>query len=578
MQRSALLLPVLLILLINLPASAAGSWRFVHGGQPDNARQLPGPWQASGGAVVGDQMGQFLFGGVKLLEGDVSVKLRMSIDKFNGTATALVLDGNNYVGFDSKSGAIFLEGPRFGAEKSIRIGKRDDLITPGVPFDFQLTRVDGVFSLYINGKLMRKLDDPAKAFGTVGVRTHRAKIAVYEFSAEGQAEALPAGIAFDQPTVKFEVPDLTSLQPVPGVETVVVWESEVDGYNTYRIPSVLKTQAGTLLAFCEGRKDSRSDTGNIDLLVKRSDDGGRTWSAHQVVWDNGPNTCGNPCPVVDQNTGDIVLVMTHNPGREHERDIHSGAVAEGRTVWVCRSSDDGVTWTEPRNITVETKAPDWRWYATGPGVGIQLTKGEHAGRLVIPSDHSQPVTTTDGKSDVINGSHAIYSDDGGHTWAYSQVIQPHCNECQAVELSDGRLLLNARSAEDPKIRRISYSSDGGETWTAPVIESQLIEPRCQASMMLFNSSRASAKPWVVFSNPGHPFSRRNLVVRASADDGKTWPIAKTIEPGYAAYSCLVQLDDKTIGCLYEGSKPGRPYQWIAFARFDWDWLQDSPSE
>ena len=573
MKRSSLLLPMLAALLLATPAYTFGQHVFVEAGQPVNAYQTPEPWDAGDGALIGDQMGQFLYGNVKLLEGDVTVNLRMSINKFDGTATSFVLDANNHVGFDSRSGAIFLEGPRFDAEKSIRIAKRDDLIKEGDPFDFKITRTAGTLSIYINGKLLRKLDDPAKAFGTVGVRTHRATIAVHDFSATGKAKKLSADFAFDKPSVTFEAPDLTSLQPVPGVEKVVVWDSETDGYNTYRIPSVLMTKAGTLLAFCEGRKNSRSDTGDIDLLVKRSEDGGRTWSPHQVIWDNGPNTCGNPCPVVDQNTGDIVLTMTHNPGNEHEKDIHAGTAMEGRTVWTCRSTDDGKTWSKPRNITAETKAPDWRWYATGPGVGIQLTKGEHAGRLVIPSDHSQPIG-----GEVVNGSHAIYSDDGGETWAYSDPIQPGCNECQAVELSDGRILLNARSAEEPKIRRISFSDDGGQSWTNPEIESQLIEPRCQASMILFETSQASSKPWVVFANPGHPFSRRNLVVRASYDDGTTWPIARTIEPGYAAYSCLVQLDEQTVGCLYEGSKPGRPYQWIAFARFDWDWLKEASGE
>lgn len=393
------------------------------------------------------------------------------------------------------------------------------------------------------------------------------------------AQALPEDHDHMKPSAASTKPDLTSLKPVPGVKTTVAWESGTDGYNTYRIPSVIKTQAGTLLAFCEGRKNSRSDTGDIDLLVKRSTNCGRTWSPQQIIWDDGPNTCGNPCPVIDQSTGDIVLTMTHNPGSDQERDIDAGNVAEGRTVWVCQSSDDGKTWTQPRNITAQTKAPDWRWYATGPGVGIQLRKGKHAGRLVIPCDHTQPVTQADGKKVTVSGSHVIYSDDGGHTWTYSEPIQPGCNECQAVELSDGRIMLNARSAKEPKIRRVSFSSDAGRTWTAPTIEFRLIEPRCQASMVLFDPSGSSSKPWAVFANPGHPSSRQNLVVRASPDEGQTWPIAKTIEPGYAAYSCLVQLDTDTLGCLYEASKPEQPYHWIAFARFDWDWLiKDDPDK
>lgn len=574
MHKTRITLPLFYLLTLCAPLFAAEPVAFVQQGKPVNVIQQPGPWKATGDGLVGEKMGQFLFGNVKLLEGDITVRLNMSIEQFDGTAAGLVLDGDNYIGFDSRNGSIFVQGPRFPSDSSIKIGNRDDLLRPGEPFEFVLERTNGTLNLYIDGKLLRQFDDPAKQFGTVGVRTHRAKIAVYNFSAEGNVEPLPDGFAFDRPSVAFVKPDLTSLKPVPGVETVVVFDSEVDGYNTYRIPAVIKTQAGTLLAFCEGRKNSRSDTGDIDLLVKRSDDDGRTWSTHTVIWDDGENTCGNPCPVIDRNTGDIILTMTRNPGSEHEREIQAGTATAGRTVWVCRSSDDGKTWSEPSNISEQTKAPDWRWYATGPGVGIQLAHGQHAGRLVIPCDHSVPVAQADGSEKVVNGSHAIYSDDGGYTWAYSEVIHPGCNECQAVELSDGRVMLNARSYEDPKLRRVSFSADGGETWTDPVVEEQLIEPRCQGSLILFDPADGGARPWVLFANPAHGFSRQNLVVRASADDGRTWPVARTIEPGYAAYSCLVQLDQNTVGCLYEGSKPGRPYQWIAFARFDWDWLHE----
>jgi sialidase-1 len=556
-------------------AVASDTWVLVDEGQAKDVRQLPGPWRTGEGVLIGEQMGQFLFGGMKLLEGDVSVRLRMSIEQFDGTATAFVLDGNNYVGFDSRSGAIFLEGPRFSQDKALKIGDRDALLDEGEPFELLIERNGGVISISINGQLLRKVADPAEQFGTIGVRTHRAKIAVRGFSARGNAEPLSDDFAFDKPSVVFEMPDLTSLQPVQGVETMVIWESGTDGYDTYRIPSIIKTQAGTLLAFCEGRKHSRSDTGDIDLVIKRSEDGGQTWSPQMVLWDDGENVCGNPCPVVDQRTGDIVLLLTRNPGSEHERDIQAGTAPEGRTVWVCRSSDDGRTWTSPRQITHQTKASDWRWYATGPGVGIQLRHGPHAGRLVIPSNHSRPDPAD--PSEAIQGSHALYSDDGGENWAYSEQVFPECNESQMVELSDGRLMLNMRSYGGPKIRRVAYSSDGGETWTRPAV-SELIEPRCQASMILFDPGEASPRPWVLFSNPATDYSRRELVVRASPDDGDNWTASRMIEPRYAAYSCLVQLDERTVGCLYEASKPGRPYQWIALARFDWDWLSEGPAE
>lgn len=154
------------------------------------------------------------------------------------------------------------------------------------------------------------------------------------------------------------------------------------GYHTYRIPSLITTGKGTLLAFCEGRKGGRGDAGNIDLLLRRSTDGGKTWGQTQVVWDDAGHTCGNPCPVIDRRSGTIWLLLTHNRGEDHESAIVAGRSKGSRTVWVSHSRDDGLTWAKPIEITRDVKKPDWTWYATGPGVGIQL----RSGRLLIPCD------------------------------------------------------------------------------------------------------------------------------------------------------------------------------------------------
>ena len=146
-----------------------------------------------------------------------------------------------------------------------------------------------------------------------------------------------------------------------------VFVSGTDGYHTYRIPSIIVTKKGTLLAFCEGRKKGRSDSGNIDLLLKRSEDGGKTWSRQQVVWDENTNTCGNPCPVVDRQTGTIYLLMTWNRGDDRESAIKKNTSRDTRRVRVSRSDDDGATWSKPAEITDTAKRPEWRWYATGPG-------------------------------------------------------------------------------------------------------------------------------------------------------------------------------------------------------------------
>jgi sialidase-1 len=338
-----------------------------------------------------------------------------------------------------------------------------------------------------------------------------------------------------------------------------VFTSGTDGYHTFRIPAIIRAANGDLLAFCEGRKSAGGDSGNIDILLKRSTDGGRTWSAQQVVWDDADNTCGNPCPVLDASTGTLWLLLTHNLGTDRERDIAARTAKGTRTVWVARSADHGATWTKPIEITATTKLPEWTWYATGPGVGIQIQHGPHAGRLVIPCDHNydDPV-----EKKHLSGSHTIYSDDHGKTWRLGGVIHPRVNECQVAELFDGRgtLLMNMRSNHGRNLRAVATSTDGGATWTAPADASVLVEPVCQASLI-----RHDAAKLLLFSNPAAK-TRVSLTVRASADHGATWRDVAVLHPGPSAYSCLVALSPTEAGCLYERGEK-RPYEKITFARF-----------
>src|SRR5438045_828556 len=154
------------------------------------------------------------------------------------------------------------------------------------------------------------------------------------------------------------------------IETVLFQAGE-GGYANYRIPAIVATPKGTVLAFCEGRQTPAgpgNDSGEINILLRRSVDGGKTFGAVQVVWADGKNTCGNPCAVADRETGMVWLLMTHNLGEDHERDIIAGTSVGTRTVWVTSSEDDGMTWKAPREITDDVKKPEWAWYATGPGV------------------------------------------------------------------------------------------------------------------------------------------------------------------------------------------------------------------
>lgn len=323
--------------------------------------------------------------------------------------------------------------------------------------------------------------------------------------------------------------------------SAAVWRAGEGSYHTYRIPAVIRTaRHGVLLAFCEGRRNGRGDAGDIDLLIKRSTDGGRTWSNTETLADLGADTIGNPCPVVDAH-GAIHLLLTRNPGDAHEKDIIAGTASGSRTVWVTVSRDEGRTWDPPREITEAVKDRTWTWYATGPGNGIRL----HSGRLVIPCDHVG--------ADKQFWSHIIYSDDHGKTWKRGGDVGPLCNESAIVECTDRSLLFNMRSYSGRHRRAVSRSKDGGLTWSAVEDDPALIEPVCQASMI-----RAGKQ--VVFSNPAAE-TRRELTVRRSADNGHTWQTVRVVHPGPAAYSSLVDLGHGRVGLLYEAGQAG-PYEEI----------------
>ncbi|WP_161491574.1 sialidase family protein [Sedimentisphaera salicampi] len=354
----------------------------------------------------------------------------------------------------------------------------------------------------------------------------------------------------------------------PGIEKKDLFISSEGGYDTYRIPALAVTNKGTILAFCEGRKAGAGDAGDIDLLMRRSTDGGQTWSPQRVVWDHKDNTCGNPCPVVDQHTGTVWLFSTWNLGSDHESAILKGKSKDTRRVFVMHSKDDGKSWSKPEDITESAKAPNWRWYATGPGHGIQLNHGKHKGRLVVPADHSfQPVGGNK------YGAHVIYSDDHGKTWQYSDAVLPGANENEVVELMDGRILMNARNHRYRGTRIKAYSSNGGQTWTEVHYSSELQEPRCQASTIRYSPGRYvdSQKDIILFSNPDHSSRRINMTVKMSLNGSENWHFKKTLHKNAAAYSCLAVLPDGRAACFYECGED-YPYKKITFAAFTLKWL------
>ena len=235
---------------------------------------------------------------------------------------------------------------------------------------------------------------------------------------------------------------------------------------------------------------------------------------------------------------------------------------DNKDVFVTISTDEGRSWSKPRDITAGVKHSDWTWYATGPGNGIRLTRPPHAGRLVVPCDHR--VKELRDRGPALH-SHVIYSDDHGATWKLGGLTESHMNECAVAERADGSLLLNMRSYRGKSRRATSTSTDGGLTWSPCADDAALVEPVCQGSLIRFSEEPSR---WL-FSNPADPKKRINLTVRLSLDEGKTWPIAKAVCPGSSAYSALARLSDGSIGLLYERND----YREIAFARIDPAWLE-----
>ncbi len=351
----------------------------------------------------------------------------------------------------------------------------------------------------------------------------------------------------------------------PEIETSVPFRAGEEGYASFRIPAVVVTPSGALLAFCEGRVGSSSDAGNIDIVLKRSTDGGRTWGPLRSAATNGSGLAGNPAPVV-LDTGRILLVYVRNAAAATEDAIRRGRVsaADGRRVWVRHSDDEGATWSTSREITQATKRTSWRWYATTPGHALQLGTG----RVVVPANHSLPPTGGDtGTEGRYNGGHCLLSDDRGRTWRIGYVDDNtdgyvNVNETTAAELPDGRVYFNTRNdSPSPGNRADAYSADGGESLVTPFRpQAGLTGPVVQGSLLQLRDPDV-----LLFSGPADPDARALMTIRASTDDGTTWRPVHTVDGLPAAYSDLVRVDDGTVGLLHETGDFG-PYEKIVFRR------------
>ncbi|MEV6314496.1 sialidase family protein [Streptomyces sp. NPDC051776] len=366
-----------------------------------------------------------------------------------------------------------------------------------------------------------------------------------------------------------------------GIEQQVLFKAEQDpGYACFRIPAVVKSRAGTLLAFAEGRVDNCGDAGNIDLVLKRSTDGGRTWGPLQVIDEGRGDTHGNPAPVVDRRTGRIVLATTYNKGRD---DSLPCDVPCDRKPHLQYSDDDGATWSQPEDLTDAIRRPDWNsWYATGPVHGIQLARGRHAGRLVFGVN----TETHDGTRVTANHAALVHSDDGGRSWRIGAVdswpiapdglFRQKPSEMTLVERTDGSIYVNGREQDGTDLGHRTYavSRDGGDSFAAPFRAlPDLYSPMVQASLLRMPGPH-EGRGRLLYSAPADPDRRRTMTVRSSYDDGRTWEgvdRGATVTTDWSGYSDMVALSDHEVGLMYEGGAVDARDE-IRFARFTEDWL------
>ncbi|MFH8655889.1 exo-alpha-sialidase [Streptomyces afghaniensis] len=362
---------------------------------------------------------------------------------------------------------------------------------------------------------------------------------------------------------------------LPEFDQQVLFKASQDpGYACFRIPAIVRTTAGTLLAFAEGRVLNCGDAADIDIVLKRSTDGGRTWGPLQVVNEGAGDTHGNPAPLVDRRTGRILLAETYNTGRT---DAGNCTVPCDRTPHLQYSDDDGRTWSEPRDLSDQILPGHWNsWYATGPVHGIQLTRGKHAGRLVFGVN----TETWDGSRVTANHAALIVSDDGGDEWrigatdswpiAQDGTFRQKPSEVTLTERADGAVLVSGREQDGTDLghRSQTLSLDGGASFATPFRAlPDLYTPQVQGATLRLGHR-------MLLSAPADPDRRRTMMVRSSYDGGRTWDSVDrgtVVTTDWSGYSDMAAVDSSTVGLLYEGGAVDARDE-IRFARFTEDWL------
>ncbi len=332
-----------------------------------------------------------------------------------------------------------------------------------------------------------------------------------------------------------------------------VFVSGRNGYHTFRIPSVTATEGGTLVAAAEGRRENRGDpgSGDINLVYKRSEDGGRSWSELKVLDDPGDGwAASNPTGVFDRSRDRLWLFYNRWMPDRGTREAQPGT--RHNQAWARYSDDGGKTWSDPIDLTAVARDVDaWGAMFFGPGSGVQADSG----RLVVPAARKPGDASLDKMR-----AYVIYSDDHGKTWERGSLVGAPTNENQVTELPDGRLLMDARQNSGDH-RYVATSGDEGETWSDPM--AGLTVTPVATAIQRFDPA-GEAGPWWLWTGPKGP-GRKTLVLRVSDDGAKRFSEARVLSTDRAAYSDMARLGGGAVGVLWERGVD-RQYQFITFTR------------
>lgn len=347
---------------------------------------------------------------------------------------------------------------------------------------------------------------------------------------------------------------------------VPVFTSGQEGHESYRIPAIVGLPNGHLLAFCEGRVHSEDDFGDINIVMKRSSDGGKTWSALQEIVDYDSLQAGNPAPVVDTKDPAFPggrIFLFYNTGNNHEGEVRKGRGL--REVWYKTSADNGATWSAPVNITAQVHRPnsggaytfseDWRSYANTPGHAMQFAGGKFEGRMFVAANHSAGPPQPRFRDYL---AHGFYTDDHGKTFHLGENVPiPGGNEAIATDISGDRLMMNIRNQQgNVRARIVAVSKDGGAKWDTAYFDRNLPDPVCQGTILTLD--RRKKGHVLAFCNAADTTQRDNLTLRISTNDGETWKRSYVIDrsagqlkSSKAAYSDIVKVSRRVVGVLYE---------------------------